>query len=319
MKKVRSIISIAILTAALAGCGSGGGTSSTPETSTVNVGTIPNPSVVGIYLGKDQGYFKDVGLTVVPKIASGFAPNLASVINGESQVGFAAVVPLLVAKSKGAPIKIIAGADAAPTSFDAATDPDNVFVMPNAAISSPVDLQGKTVAVTALGSIQDLGIKIMVKKAGGDITKVKFLVLPSNDMVAALKSGRVDAAALSEPFTAAASKEGLKPLFSYVTSPTPGAPVGAYFTSEPTIAKSGSMISKFVEAITKAHTYAQSNPDKVKAALPTYTKIPSDVVADVNTFPYVSTITPEQISELSSLLVEYEYMSSPVSAEDILR
>lgn len=317
MKKLSTLISVILLSASLAACGSGSDSKS--SSNTINVGTIPVPSVAGIYIGIDQGLFKDAGVKVVPKVATGFAPNLAAVINGESQVGFAAVIPLLVAKSKGAPIKIIAGTDAAPTTYDAATDPDNVFTMPDSNIDSPKDLEGKTVAVNALGSIQDLGVKVMVTEDGGDTDKVKLLALPLNDMVTALKGGRVDAIALSEPFSAAARKEGLKPLFSYVTSPTPGAPVGAYFTSQATIAKSGSLIGKFVDAITKANSYAQAHPDAVKKALPTYTKIPADVVADVHTFPYATKISEQQISDLSEVLVKYGYIDKAVSAKDILR
>ncbi|MPZ00666.1 MAG: hypothetical protein GEU97_22360 [Actinophytocola sp.] len=191
--------------------------------------------------------------------------------------------------------------------------------MPDSGIQKPQDLEGKTVAVTALGAIQDLGVKIMVTEAGGDPDKVKFLALPSNDMIAALKSGQVDAAALSEPFNSAAQAEGLRPLFSYVTSPTPGAPVGAYFTSDATLASSGEQIDAFTKAIGEATQYVEENPDAVKKALPRYTKISADVVENVNTFPYVNEITPDQIDAMSKRLIEYGYMDEPVSAQDILR
>ncbi|MPY99138.1 MAG: hypothetical protein GEU97_14275 [Actinophytocola sp.] len=112
-KKLTALAAMLSISIATSACS---GSAETGDTGTLTVGTIPNPSVVAIYLGKDQGMFEEAGIKVVPKIATGFAPNLAAVVNGESQVGFAAVVPLLVAKSKGAPIKIIAGTDAAPKS-----------------------------------------------------------------------------------------------------------------------------------------------------------------------------------------------------------
>lgn len=319
MKKITSVTAALVLTGSLAACSGDGGGSSADDSGTVRVGTIPNPSVVAVYLGNEQGMFADEGVTVEPKPATGFAPNLASVVNGESQVGFAAVVPLLVAKSKGAPIRIIAGTDAAPTTYDPETDPDNVFTTPRSGIKEPADLEGKTVAVTALGSIQDLGVRIMVEEDGGDPDAVEFLVLPSNDMISALEAGRVDAVALSEPFGAAALAKDLPAIFSYVTSPTPGAPVGAYFTSEKTLASSGDTIESFVLGVEKATEYAAENPDAVRETLLAYTEIPEDVVADVNTFPYTTEITEEQIAKLSDLLVKYDYMDEPVSAEDILR
>ncbi|MFC6704280.1 ABC transporter substrate-binding protein [Flexivirga alba] len=301
---------------AAAGAGTGTAGSGANSGGTVHVGTIPNPSSIAVYLGKQQKMFGDVN--VETKVATGFAPNLAAVVNGESQVGFAAVIPLMVAVSKGAPIKIVAGTDRTPAKYDAATDPDNVFVSAKSSIKSASDLEGKTVAVTALGSIQDLGIKITVKKAGGDPSKVKFLSLGSADMIAALKAGRVDAVALSEPFTSEARNDKLTPLFSYATSPMPGLPVGAYFTSVSTLSKDSGSLSTFVSGIKKATAYAQANPDKVKAALPGYTGIPAKVANKVSTFPYTTDITPAQIAKLSALLKEYGYTSKSVTAQQIL-
>lgn len=316
MKKLSAILVAVAMCAVLAACGTASGEI---EGSTFNVGTIPNPSDVAIYLGNAEGFYEDVGVEVKPKTATGFAPNLASVINGESQVGFAAVVPLIVAKSKGAPIRIIAGADKASDTYDAATDPDLVFVAGDSAIDSPKDLEGKTVAVTALGSIQDLGIRIMVKRDGGDPDKVKFLTFASNDMASAIKAGRVDAAAISEPFSTAAAEAGLTPLFSYVTSPTPGAPVGAYFTSEATADTNVELMDTFVGALDKSNAYASSHPETVKTLLSEYTKIPPDLIEKINTFEYDSMIGDAQIARLSDLLIEYGYMRKPVTGEDILR
>src|SRR5699024_7793584 len=106
MQKLSALFAMLPAWAVPAACGTASGEI---KGNTFHVGTIPNPSDGAGYLGEDQGFFADAGLDVQPKIATGFAPNLASVINGESQVGFAAVVPLIVAKSKGAPVTIIAG------------------------------------------------------------------------------------------------------------------------------------------------------------------------------------------------------------------
>lgn len=285
----------------------------------INVGTIPNPSDVAIYLGNDAGYYKQAGLDVRAKSATGFSPNLAAVINGENQVGFAAIVPLLVARSKGAPIKIIAGADRAPDVYDPETDPDRVFVRPGSDIDSPRDLEGKTVAVNALGSIQDLGIRIMVERDGGDPDKVKFLTLASNDMVASLKSERVDAAALSEPFSTVASQAKLTPIFSYVTSPTPGMPVGAYFTSELTAEKNPKLMDSFVAALAKSNDLANSDPAAVRRMLGEYTKIPPQAISKIHTFEYSSQITKDDVDTLSGLLVEFGYTRNPVSYEEVMR
>lgn len=320
-RHIPAIIGIAAVLATAACGGSAdsstgaGGTSSDPFV----VGTIPNVSSVTANLGVDRGTFKENGLSVELKTATGFAPNLASVVNGETQIGFAAVIPLLVARSKGAPIRIVAATDAAPTSFDPATDPASISVKAGSPITSAKGLEGKTVAVTALGSIQDLGVKISVKDDGGDPSKVKFLALPSNDMITALEAGRVDAVALSEPFTTAGRGKGLTTLFSYSTGAMPGAPVGAYFTSDQTLKKRGKDVDAFVKSIEQLTTLVAGDPKIVRDELPKFTKITPEVAAKVNTYEYTTKITPEQVEALSKHLVDFGYTTKPVTAEQILR
>lgn len=319
-KRTISAAVIALATAlASTACGGGtkaaGGTSSDPFV----VGTIPNISSVTANLGVDRGTFKQNGLNVQLKVATGFAPNLASVVNGETQVGFAAVIPLIVAKSKGAPIRIIAGTDAAPTSFNPDTDPASVAVKPDSPVKEPKDLEGRTVAVTALGSIQDLGVKIKVKADGGDPSKVKFLALPSNDMIAAVEAGRVDAAALSEPFATTGREKGLRNLFSYTTQAIPGEPVGAYFTSDQTLAKRGKDVDAFVKSVQQLTDVIAKDPKVVRDELPKFTKIKADAAAKVHTYEYTTKISAQQVEELSKHLVDFGYITKPVTAKQILR
>ena len=317
----RSLPAIIGLAAVLATAACGGG--SKADTGAGGgpfvVGTIPNVSSVTANLGVDRGTFKQNGLDVQLKTATGFAPNLASVVNGETQVGFAAVIPLLVAKSKGAPIRIVAATDAAAKTYDPATDPASVAVKPDSPIKEAKDLEGKTVAVTALGSIQDLGVKVKVKADGADPSKVKFLALPSNDMISALEAGRVDAVALSEPFSTTGREKGLRSLFSYTTQAIPGEPVGEYFTSEQTLSKRGKDITAFVKSVNQLTDMITKDPSIVRSELPKFTKINAQAAAKVHTYEYTTTITPEQIDELSKQLVDFGYMTKPVTPKQILR
>lgn len=316
--RIRAAAALTASALALTACGSDAGEDGAARSGPFVVGTIPNVSSASANLADSEGIYAEHDLEVELRQATGFAPNLASVVNGETQVGFASVVPLLVARSKGAPIKIIAGTDRAPDSFDAASDPASISVAKESEIRDAKDLEGATVAVTALGSIQDLGTRIMVAKAGGDPSKVKFLALPSNEMIDALEADRVDAVALSEPFTTVGKQGGLRSLFSYSTEAVPGQPVGAYFTSERTLAQDAKGVTAFVDSIDQVTKEMAKDPDLVRDALPDFTQIKPAVAAEVNLYEYDSTITPEQVDELSGLLVDNGYMKEPVAADSVL-
>ena len=282
------------------------------------IATIPNVSTAAVYIAQNEGAFEAAGLNVSLAQASGFAPNVASVINGETQVGFAALIPLLVARSKGAPIKVLAGTDRAPTEYDPETDPASIAVGPDSDISRPRDLEGRSVAVTALGAIQDAGVKLMVKNDGGDPDAVRFLVLGSADMVDAVLAGRVDAACLSEPFTTGGRAQGLVSIGSYSTQAIPGEPIAAYFTSERALERRPEDYAAFRSVIGEITQRMAADEQVVRDALPTYTSMPEQAIQKVHFYDYTTEITAQQMDDVSAALVDLGYITAPVGAEDLL-
>jgi NitT/TauT family transport system substrate-binding protein len=323
----RVLAGVAIVALLAAGCSStdSGGNSKTntesgsaAKTSNLTVGTIPISSNVSAYLAQDKGYFKEHQLNVELKSSAGFAPILASVLNGEQQVGFASIIPVLVAKSKGAPIKILCATDFAHSKSEEDLDPAWVFVPQGSTIKNALDLQGKTVGVNALGSSQDLNIKMVVKQAGGDPAKVKFLVLPPQDTVAAAQQGRIDAAAVSEPFTSQALELKMTGLFPYASRGMPDQVVGVYFASDKVLSTQGKQIADFVAAIKQATDLAGNDRDAVTQALAGYTTVPAERLTKMRNFLFKADITTQDVEALSTVLLDYKFMDKPVTAKDIL-
>src|SRR5215210_6744992 len=108
----RLLLLIAVLCALLAGCGDdggsgggGGGDGGEPEAVTLKVGVIPIADVAPLYLGVDQGFFEEEGLTIEPQLAEGGAAIVPSVVSGDYQIGFSNTTSLIIAGSKDVPIQ----------------------------------------------------------------------------------------------------------------------------------------------------------------------------------------------------------------------
>ena len=282
---------LAVLAAAACGGSSsgtgatGGGTSSAALTP-VTVGTIPIIDVAPIYLGKEKGFFTDEGIDLTLKTASGGAEIIPLVMAGQEQFGFSNLTSLLIANSRGLPVKVVAPGDY--STGVQGKDFGGVVAPEGSDIQTAADLEGKTVAVNNLNNIGQTTVNAAVRKAGGDPSKVKYVELAFPDMPAALANKRVDAAFVVEPFLTISKDQGNKVIAWCFVDTAPNLMIAAYFTSQQYASQQPDVVQGFNAAIEKSLQYAQDHPDEARAVLATYTKITPDVVAKL-TLPVWST------------------------------
>lgn len=134
----------------------------------------------GYFAGIENGSFKKFG--VEPTFVSG-GPNVdpvANVASGQSQLGDRPIGPLIVAKEKGIPIKIIG------TVFQ--KSPYSILSLAKKPIKSIADLKGKTIAVSTSGRPLMLNLILDAGLKPEDVN-----IVPSSPDPAALVSGQIDA------------------------------------------------------------------------------------------------------------------------------
>jgi NitT/TauT family transport system substrate-binding protein len=299
----------------LAGCGGGeGGGSSGPVT--LNVGVLPVADVAPLYIGVQQGFFKQAGLTVKPKLMQGGAEVTAAVVSGDLDIGFSSVEPLLIARSKDLPIQILSqGVQAAP-SVDASWD--GLVVKASGPIKSPKDLEGKTIAVNALANMNELAIRTVLSRDGVDVKKIKFLEVPFPDMPAAVAGGRVDAATAVEPFVSASEASGSRKLLSFFAGLQPKMTIATYFAMKPYIEKHGDVAKRYVTAMNKSLAYAQDHPDAVRKVIGTYTKI-KPAIAQKMRLPYWSASLNRPSIELTARAAQrFGYTKDKVDTSQLI-
>ncbi|MGH3517418.1 MAG: ABC transporter substrate-binding protein [Haloechinothrix sp.] len=287
----------------LAACGSNGaGNQNGDGTDAVTVGVIPIVDVAPIYLGDEQGFFADRGIELTLESGQGGAAIVPGVVSGQFQFGFSNVTSLLLAQSKGLPLKVVTAGNS--TTGDVDKDFGAVVVPEGSDIDDAAGLAGKTVAVNTLNNIGNTTIREVVEQAGGDPSGIKFVELAFPDMPAAVQEGRVDAAWVVEPFLTIATGQGARPVASNFAGTHPQLMVAAYFTSQQLIDSNPDLVKRFTEAMNESLRYAQDNPDEARRILSSYTQI-DDATATALTLPHWPTeINVDSVQRLADLAVE---------------
>ncbi len=144
-----------------------------------------------IHLAKQKGLFKKYGLDVTVDDGNGSVATVQIVGNGAYDVGHASLAPMIIARSKGLPVKAIAG-------FVQKND-IGLLVPVDSGIKSPADLKGKKIAFTA-GSLEAPFIDRFL--AAGHLTRsdVQLLNVSAAAKAGTYMSGQADGAFSSVPF-----------------------------------------------------------------------------------------------------------------------
>lgn len=135
-------------------------------------------------------------------------------------------------------------------------------------LSSIKDLAGKTVAVTARGTLADLMVKSAFATNGGDPSTLERAEMPFTDMTAALGRGQVDAATMVEPFVTAAQKStGATILADLATGPLNDLPFTAYAGTAKFVDANPKTVQAFQKAMQRA-TNDAADRTKIEPPLP---------------------------------------------------
>jgi NitT/TauT family transport system substrate-binding protein len=303
LRRCVALFAVVVTVFAIGACGDSedAGTPAPATTEQVNVGVIAILDVAPIYLGKQQGFFSKRGIELTLTTAQGGAAIVPAVVSGQYQFGFSNVISLLLAHSRGLPLKVVSNGNNS-TGVDNA-DFGSVLVKGDSPIKSAADLPGKTVAVNTLQNIVDTTVRASIRKAGGDPKAVKFVELPFPDMPAALQTGRVDAAFMVEPFQSTSRAQGARSVASSYVDAAPNLTVAMYFTSNETLAKKPDLVRRFAEAMKESLAYADSHPEEARAIIGTYTQIPPDVRAKLTLPKWPADINRQSVETLADLAV----------------
>jgi hypothetical protein len=135
------------------------------------------------FVALEKGYYKDAGLDVSIMRGKGSVDAIHQVGAGNALLGFADAGSLILARANDKiPVKLVSIVYARP--------PQAIFCREDLGVKSVKDLEGKSVANPAGGSIPDL-FPAFAKASGIDAAKVHWVVASSQSLPSLLANGRV--------------------------------------------------------------------------------------------------------------------------------
>jgi ABC-type nitrate/sulfonate/bicarbonate transport system substrate-binding protein len=250
----------------LSGCSNGGQNqvSSSPPNSTspsqqrevtLRLDWTPSAEYIAVYAADAKGYYKDRGIKVNLEPGSGSTAAAQLVGTQKSNFGFAFADAVLAAASKGIPIRVLA--------VTQARSPGSVVSLEKTGINSFKDLKGKKVSVS-LESFAYLSLLRSLNSVG--LSEKDVTIVPAQDAVPALRSGKVDAVANVAYLSATSldlAKQKYKQLFF---DPKGSSAYGqTIITSKEFSDKNPEVTQNFVDATLKGMDWVNSHPDEATA------------------------------------------------------
>ena len=294
--------------------GGGGGEG---EPATLNVGVIPIADVAPLYLGMEKGFFEEEQLTIKPQLAEGGAAITPAVVSGDFQIGFSNTISLLIAASQDLPVEIISqGVLGGKSEEEAWAD---LLVLKDGPIREPTDLEGKTIAVNTLKNICEVTIKASLEEEGVAVDTLEFAEVPFPDMNAALEAGRVDGACVVEPFVSQGKAGKARGIDPFYVRTAPDLTVATYFTSTQYAEQNADVVDRFVSAMNRSLTYAQSHPDEVRDVLLEYTEIPPEAAEQITLPVWRPDLNEPTIELLSELSLKYGLIEEEPDLDELIR
>ncbi|HEV8021929.1 MAG TPA: ABC transporter substrate-binding protein [Candidatus Lustribacter sp.] len=269
---------------------------------TLRIGVSPIEPAAEVYYAKDMGFFAKAGLDVEIQSMQGSSLIVAAIVGNTIDIGFDTLDTLAAQHLKGIPLVIIA-----PTHdyvSPATIRTQALVVTANSPIQQAKDLNGKTIAVSTLHSLADLGARVWIDQNGGDSTTVKFTEIPFPAIPGALDAGRVDAAWVVEPFVTVARKND-RVLFYGFDGIAKHFIVGAWVATQQWANDHADAVRRFAAVIHDTAVWANKNPQLSADILAKYVKIDPAVIATMARNHYAEQLTPALMQPLIDAAAKY--------------
>jgi ABC-type nitrate/sulfonate/bicarbonate transport system substrate-binding protein len=326
MKKLSVALAMAA-SLALAGCGGGGssseGAAASGDAGTLKVGTVGIGSDAALKMAIDKGYFKEEGLNVETTVVANPPAGVAAAQSGQLDLTYSPSIPVLNAMSQNVPLKVIAAADGYPDGARqqkdlSKVDDTGLFVPKGSSITDPKDLEGKSISVPARKAQMEVTVSKVVKDAGGDPNKVKWMVLDPASALQSLDSNRVDAATLIAPFTSQAESKGHTRLSSPGVEFFRQGAVGLWVAGAETVEDKPEQMAAFARAIYKANDYANNHIDEAHEVAAKLTGVSLATIQKGAETYWPTEVRLEDIQRVNKQLVELGFLAKEVPLDQSL-
>jgi NitT/TauT family transport system substrate-binding protein len=234
---------------------------------------------IPFWIAVDGKLFQKYGLEVAPLfISAGSTAIVPAMTAGQFDIGAVGGGAVVLNRFGGGDL-ITIGAQTGVFTIDCFSKPE---------IKSIRDLRGRTISVTRFGTSTHFAALSMLRLGGLKPTDVVFIQIGgSPEAIAALLSGRVDAAMLGYPASEVALKRGFRQITDLAKSEDGAFPTTAIAARESWLKdpKNREVTLNFLRGFTDGLTLARSDAATSKKVLRKYTRVEDEAVLQA-TFEY---------------------------------
>ncbi len=286
-----------------------------------------------LFIAQEKGYYAEEGLEVEFSFFRAAQPVAVAIAAGDADFGVTAFTAGFFNLAGQGALKVIGAQSREEPGFDFSS-----YVVSNQAwedgFRSPEQFPGRSLGMTQYGSSFHLMIGLLADKLGFALDEVRLVPLQNVPaMIAAVKTGQVDAIILPAHITKPLAARGEARIIGWVHEYTPYQ-LGGLFTSTRNVVERREVVEKFVRAYQRAATdyneafnQVDANGrrvfgEKAEALIPIiqkYTKASREAI--LNGAPYIDPLGRLDVGSVYDILAWFQrqgLVDASVRAEDIL-
>jgi NitT/TauT family transport system substrate-binding protein len=287
-----------------------------PAPIVIHVGLVPNDdAATPLLYAQSTGMFAKAGIDVHLELQTSGAAVTAAVMAGTFDIGKSSIVPLIHAHEHALPVAIVAPASI----WNGKAEFAALLVRSDSPIKTGKDLDGKLIGVQSLNDMNQVATDAWVGSHGGDPATLRFVEIPMTSGVAALKAGRIDAAAFVEPVLADALSDGqLRALTGAYDAVAPQYLFAAWFSTKAWVHDHPDLARQFARILATAAQYTNAHHSETAAMVAQFTSIPLAEIEHMTRTPSGTTLDPSLLQPIVDAAVRYKVLTQGFPAKEMI-
>lgn len=275
----------------------------------ITFGVFPITNYGVVYLSIQQGFFKEEGFNVTPRVMG--ANPIAGIVGGDFDTGGVTWTAFLLATNRGIPLVPLSEADRG-------SEGQALFmVKDDLPIKTMEDLVGKKIGVVTVGGACDLILNDVLRAKGLNYKSIGYTVMGVPDMAPTVMRGGVDAACIPEPLLSVVQGQGgLRSVFDLFSGDYDRFPLVGFPVTQKFAETNPNTVAALQRALAKGLAFAHNNQGKLREIYPTFTTLQPALAQKI-----VLSYTPEksdftQLKKIGDMMDRLEMLPGKTKLPD---
>jgi NitT/TauT family transport system substrate-binding protein len=291
-----------------------------PQT-TLNVAVVPSVDSAGFFVALQEGLFAAQGLTIHYTAATSSNTVIGAQMRGSFDITAGNYVSYIQAVvDQHDPLEVIAEGSVMQQGAQA------IYTMPDSKIKSLAQLKGHVLGINAPQNINYLLVASVLTENGISPSSVRYPTtpIPFPNMAGELASGKIDAAALPEPFASLAEMQyGAVTLADMNQGATQNFPILGYVATKSWVQQHPAALKAFLTALDAGQQIADTDRRAVEHAMETLNgpqngQVTPIIAAVMALDQYPLSIDPTRLQRVANVMFQFGLLHQPFNINQML-